>query len=213
MRALLSITFILTATIRPLTATSIDSQADHISFPAHPITQLVFFAVLEGLYEDGVSNEAVDRIIPPDKEHGGYIYTEHFIYGCPMCSPAFEAFRLYRSREKLAHLKPVGFGPDRYLDTFGKGLSEEVFAQLKSPDRETRLKAIEGLINIWVDRRITAMRLSSEERQVLVSQLEAGKEKGGELLERFKKEGQYGVEATRLNCAVCKGAAEGGSRK
>ena len=45
---------------------------------------MIFFAVLEGLYRDGASNEAVDAILRQD-DKGGYI---HFVYGCPICTPS-----------------------------------------------------------------------------------------------------------------------------
>src|SRR5436190_20481243 len=58
-------------------------------------SQLVFFAVLEGLYRDGVSNDVVDLIIPSDKNCSSQFDLEHLVYACPICHPAFEALRLY----------------------------------------------------------------------------------------------------------------------
>src|SRR6266496_3203022 len=64
-------------------------------------SQLVFFAVLEGLYRDGLSNETVDLIIPPGENGKGRFEPEHFVYTCPLCHPAYEAFKLYRQREEF----------------------------------------------------------------------------------------------------------------
>src|SRR5215467_14071305 len=52
-------------------------------------SQLVFFAVLEGLYRDGVSNDIVDLIVPPNKDGQSRFDSEHFVYACPLCHPAF----------------------------------------------------------------------------------------------------------------------------
>src|SRR5437660_7208174 len=83
----------------------------HVSWVQSRASQLVFFAVLEGPYRDGVSNEVVDSIIPGK----GRFDPEHFVYACPICHPAFEAFRLYRQREDFYGLKAP-------VNTFGPGL-------------------------------------------------------------------------------------------
>src|SRR5688572_9755879 len=51
--------------------------------------QLVFFAVLEGLYRDGVTNSDVDLIIPPGDGGRPRFDNEIFVYACPLCHPAF----------------------------------------------------------------------------------------------------------------------------
>src|SRR2546429_752891 len=68
-------------------------------------SQLVFFAVLEGLYRDGVSNDTVDLIIPPGANGAARFEPEHFVYACPLCHPAFEAFSLYRHRKEIFGFK------------------------------------------------------------------------------------------------------------
>src|SRR6266496_5228042 len=103
-------------------------------------SQLVFFAVLEGLYRDGASNDDVDLIIPPGKNGKGRFEPEHFVYACPLCHPAFEAFRLYRQREDF-------YGFKAPVNTFGPGLDHAVTVRLQSHDPEERRKAIEELIN------------------------------------------------------------------
>src|SRR5262249_22021904 len=104
---------------------------------ANAAGHMIFFAVLEGLYTDGVSNEIVDLIIPKGQ------YDDHFVYTCPLCHPAYEAFWLYRKRQHFYGLKAS-------KDTFGGGISGKVVEQLHSPERAVRLGAIQGLIQGWV---------------------------------------------------------------
>jgi hypothetical protein len=56
-------------------------------------SQFVFFAVLEGLYRDGLSTKTVELIVPR-KNKGSALSLENFIINCPLCYPAAEAFRL-----------------------------------------------------------------------------------------------------------------------
>ena len=58
--------------------------------------QMVFFAVLEGLYRDGVSSADVDVFLRKDKNEKGIEGYIHFVYGCSICMPALDAFRSYR---------------------------------------------------------------------------------------------------------------------
>lgn len=111
-------------------------------------SQLIFFAVIEGLYLDGVTNETVELIIGPGDKPDYEGYREHFIYACPLCHPAFEAFTLYRQRQVIYGLKPPG------IDTFGKGLDPKLITQLKSPVRNVRLAMIKTLVQKWTTQRI-----------------------------------------------------------
>lgn len=162
-----------------------------VAWPHSRATQLVFFAVLEGLYRDGVSNDDVDRIIPPGQHGEPTFDREHFVYACPLCHPAFEAFRLYRQRQSF-------FGLKARIDTFGPGLETTTENQLRSPDAETRRKAIQGLIHRWVGQRLDMMRLSDDERKVITSEIEQGRKIGmGDL-----KQGSN----SRTNCPICDGS-------
>jgi hypothetical protein len=157
-----------------------------------PVCQMVFFAVLEGLYTDGVSNETVDLIIPDGKFH------EHFVDCCPLCQPAFEAIRLYRSRQEF-----IGF--QRPPDTFGKGLDAKVVATLRSAKKTERLEAIQGLVNTWTGRRLESMRLSKEERADWSRRLEERRKQGMAQLQRCQAQGQG--YAGWKSCAICDGSA------
>ena len=151
--------------------------------------QLVFFAVLEGLYHDGVGNEVVDLIIARDKN--SQFDPEHFVYACPICHPAFEAFRLYRHRDPIYGLKAP-------VDTFGPGLDKAVIVRLRSPDPDERRKAIEELINRWVKQRLEMMRLSEAERQAITAEMEQGRNEGMNALK--------GATQARKNCPICDGS-------
>jgi hypothetical protein len=160
----------------------------------------MFMAVLEGLYVDGVSNDVIDLIIP----NGGF--HEHFIYGCPMCMPTYDAMVLYRSRLGFYGMKP----PDNPPDTFGPGVDAGLRAKLAGTDKEMRLRAIESLIRTWIDRRVDLMSLSEAEETSLRQELERGSKKGGELLERHREADAHGVEESRTFCAVCRAATKQG---
>src|SRR5215471_12151524 len=61
----------------------------------------VFLAVLEGLYRDAVPVEAVDLVLAPDAT-GEFA---NFVLRCPICTPAREAFRTYRTRPEIEGFK------------------------------------------------------------------------------------------------------------
>jgi hypothetical protein len=153
-------------------------------------SQLVFFAVLEGLYRDGVTNTDVDLIIPPGENGKGNFNLEHFVYACPLCHPAYEAFRLYRHRDAF-------YGFKAPIDTLGTGLDETVKASLRSSDPNQRREAIEGLIRRWVGQRLEMMRHSKTELEQITAEIEQGRKKG---LGGLKQPGQ-----TRTNCPICDG--------
>ena len=70
--------------------------------------KFVYFAVLEGLYEEGLSDAMVASIL-------GEGMTDHFVYGCPVCIPAYQAILLYKDRPGFVNRK-------RPARDFGSGL-------------------------------------------------------------------------------------------
>jgi hypothetical protein len=152
--------------------------------------QLVFYAVLEGLYTDGVSNEAVDLIIPKGD------FNTHFVYCCPLCHPAYEAFRLYRKRDEF-------FGLKASVSSFGRGLPAKVMDQLRSADRGVRLQAIQELIQTWVSRDINGLKLTKEERARIDREMEDGRRRGMESL-KTKNDPSWPIKG----CAICDGSVE-----
>jgi hypothetical protein len=171
-----------------------------------PVHQLVFFAVLEGCYCDGVSNEAVDLILPKNPDTGGVVMEHNFVYSCPLCMPVIEALRTYRVRTR--------FFDKRARDTFGKGLPAEVMARMAEPERAKRMPALQALIDGWVRARLDALRLTPAERASWGAALDDRRKRGAQALERLRT-GQHGDHFVMLYadwpkvCAVCDGAAEG----
>ena len=156
----------------------------------------IFFAVLEGLYEDGVTNEDLARILLPEK---GKKWPMHFVYGCPLCMPALDAFRTYAKRPEL-HYKLVE------NDTFGRGLGKEVSRALASEEFKVRYGAIQKLIERWVKRRLELQRLSDEERRHWARALRERKEKGEAMLNAEIRTGMAGPRAQMKGCSICSGA-------
>jgi hypothetical protein len=158
-------------------------------------SQLIFFAVLEGLYRDGVKNDDVDLIIPPgSKEEGKPKFDpEHFVYACPLCHPAYEALCLYRQRERIYGLKAK-------VDTFGTGLDESVRARLRGQNADERRKAISQ----WVSQRLDLLRLTAAEREDITREMERGRKQGMGGLKNAVQSGQ--TSQSRTNCAICDGS-------
>src|SRR4051812_19549419 len=123
---------------------------------ADPACRLVFFAVLQGLYEDGVSDEVVSNIVPPDKK-GRDKMRHSFVLDCPLCQPAYEAFCVYQCRPRFtSEDKPAALGA---------GLPEATVKGLLSKTLSTRLITLRGPIKKWVERRLVSMKLDAKERQ------------------------------------------------
>ena len=168
-------------------------------------SRFIFYSVLEGLYEDGLSNKDVDQILMK-KEKQTYF---HFIYSCPVCGATIWALEAYRGRpEQFYGLKREG-------STFGSGLSAELHEQLYSAEPQKRLIAINTLMQTWMERRMKAMNLSAEDRTTLLESLEKKRKQGMDALESFRKL-QHGPNlgvaegapayVDLQECAVCNGA-------
>ena len=170
--------------------------------------QLIFSAVLDGLYWDGVSNEIVDAICAMEGETGWPI---NFVYGCPICMPALDACRAYRKR-------PEFFGQKAPRSNFGKGLSEETRSRILSKDIDVRLPAIEELILRWIDARLADLRLTPEEQEHFEGMMSGFREKGMAMLEGYRKNdwSERGVAnpyKSMKECAFCNGAARAAEKR
>ena len=163
-----------------------------------PVCHTIFYAVVEGLYADGVTNDDVDCIIRPDPK----TQASHFVYACPLCSVTHEAFALYRSRPKFSGLKAD-------LNTFGKGLDPTISKRLHSADRTERMIAIQELVEKWVAKRLDSMRLTAEEKTDWRLKLDALREQG---MNRLKQGGSSQVVGWKT-CAICDGCATAGGNK
>ena len=174
-----------------------------------PAYQFVFFATLEGLYQDGVMQGDVKRVLMKRSEEHGY---EHFIYGCPICTAVYLACETYMSRPKFGMYKPIT-QPDHQVThwTFGHGLSQDMRDGLSSGDVKVRLQTLHGLVLTWIDRRIVAMSLTEEKKLALHEQIEAGRKEGEKALARHKQDPKsmkwYAPGYADLyGCALCNAA-------
>jgi len=171
---------------------------DRIDWISDPTCQLVFFAVLEGLYSDGVPDDIVDIVLGVRAQTKGPQFDTHFVYCCPLCHPAYEAFRLYRSRQPF-------YGRKDSADTMGPGLEPSVARKLRSDRVNDRLEALHGLIKRWVTLRLDTMRLTGKEKDDWAERLAIRRKLGMESLE---KSNFAGKKAGYKGCAICDGSAD-----
>ena len=143
--------------------------------PAH---RFLFHAVLEGCYEDGLSDADVGRLL--SREADGKTLS-HFVYGCPVCIPVVHALEAYQSRPR--HFSSMKSGSN----TFGHGLPETTRRQLNSTDPEARFAVVHQLVHDWTVRRIELERLNPTEKQKLHDQLEGMRKEGMLRLDDYRK--------------------------
>jgi hypothetical protein len=158
----------------------------------------LFFAALEGLYRDGVSNEIVDVLLALEPSSG---WPSHFVYACPVCMPIFDALRTYRGR-------PVFFGDKQRRDTFGPGLSPELSARLTDRDAATRLGALRELTEGWIAARLESKRPTQEERATWKDEMAKRKEQGLICLKAYRKAGFQATYGAMETCPSCEAADE-----
>ena len=157
--------------------------------------KFIFFAVLEGLYNDGVGDISVAAIL-------GESGTENFVIACPICGPASRAVEFYQDRPTMGGKKMV-------TKTFGPGLTvEERKALVGEP--EERRELVQALISRWIEARIAASHLPEEKEKKLRENLRKYRERGTEALKRFQN-GENGeflqkVYAGWDYCPSCNGA-------
>jgi hypothetical protein len=170
-------------------------------------TRFIFYSVLEGCYEDGLSNQDVDQILMKAPNKWTYF---HFIYACPVCMPTIWALEAYRSRP--AEFFSLKNGHDA---TFGPGLADVQHKQLFSDDPHQRLRVINALVKKWIARRMDDEHLTVDQRTALAANLEKKREQGMDCLKSFRKADPaspngisgYAPAYTDLDeCAVCNGA-------
>jgi hypothetical protein len=162
--------------------------------------RFIFYAVLEGCYEDGIATTNVDQMLLANT-NTGYV---HFVYACPICVPTIHALQAYRARPThFAELKTRS-------TTFGPGLSAEKVEKLYSDRPSDRLEVINGLMQSWITRRMTELRLTDEERTRLKQNLEEMRREGMKMLKNFQngdpEHFKMSAFAEVQQCAVCNGA-------
>ncbi len=148
------------------------------SLPHEQVQQLIFFGVLEGLYTDGVETRVASVIATIDEPEG---IPHNFVYGCPICMPALDAFRVYAARP--------GFYRDKIgRNTFGAGLDPAIEARLLSDDSQQRRDTLQQLIDRWVDERIATSGFDDQQRDALTLSLKEMRKLGMGLLYQFQSE-------------------------
>jgi hypothetical protein len=163
--------------------------------------ETIFYAVLEGLYDEGVGNDDVDILL---REDPATKLPMHFVYGCPLCNPAIDALRLYRGRPKFHGLKGDP-------DTFGPGLPAPEREALRNTDILVRLRVLHDLVERSLQRKLSSMRLTKDERTAWHLALAEMRDKGGKLLEQAREQGAAGALGAAKGCAVCDGMRDAGT--
>jgi hypothetical protein len=136
----------------------------------------IFFAVLEGLFTDGVPDEIVVKILEPEEKGGRYA---NFVYACGICNPSLEAFRAYLARHKYAYA--------RKGDMVGEpNLPAEVTSLLSDAAPEARRAGLHLLIQRYVQRRVDLLRLTEQERIGLMRDFTERRKQGMEMLRSAK---------------------------
>ena len=162
--------------------------------------RFIFYAVLEGCYEDGIATTNVDQILLMNTNVGHV----HFVYACPICTPTIHALEAYRSRP------PHMFGMKSRATTFGPGLTDDQVTRLYSDNPTNRLAVINELMHGWIERRITELRLSDTEKKQLQANLEKMRKQGMQSLGQSQRgamdPSKMSAVAEVRQCAACNGA-------
>jgi hypothetical protein len=156
----------------------------------------IFFAVLEGLYRDGVSSAVVESVVAFDPESG---YPSNFVKGCPICMPALDAFRVYFARPAFVSFKVQS-------DTFGEGLPAPETERLLGGNAPQRRDALQALVERWVGERMERLRLDETERTSWRRSMEEGRKRGMDMLAAHQRSGVALYEGFK-ECPLCEGAA------
>ena len=163
------------------------------------VQRMIFFAVLEGLYRDGVSTEDALLLAAPAENGAGLL---SYVYACPICMPAVDALTVYGARAPFPHRKAP-------RDTFGSGWSEEFRAELRSEEHAVRIGAVQRLTRQYIEARLRSLRLDEEEQRVWTQWLGDLREKGNARLRSYLEQGGPFAESYRgwESCGACEGAA------
>ncbi|MCP4846605.1 MAG: hypothetical protein GY899_01490 [Verrucomicrobiaceae bacterium] len=173
-----------------------------VSWQEDETCQFVFFAVLEGLYRDGVQNDIVDAIIGGEIERKADKVKTHFVFRCELCHATYEAFRTYRNR-------PL-FMQTNKASTFGEGVDKKILGKLRSKDARTRIYAMGGLVRPWIMHRIKETRKTPEEKTAMKKIFLDYARRGEEYLSAHQKakDGFYLDWQFYGSCQACEAAKD-----
>lgn len=164
-------------------------------------TRFLFFAVLEGLYLDGVQQNVARRVLSETENDVGL-----FVPSCPICMPVRDAFSVYAQGPRLMSWLKGRTSPPRPEDPlgFGAGLDGKEIEKFLDSERTVRAKALLGLVDRYCRDYEERLRLSPEERDRLKRLLAEGRKLGMLQLQgrpEFKDDfGEY--------CPACDGATK-----
>lgn len=168
--------------------------------------QFVFFAVLEGLYRDGIDNDVVDAVLGDIKEvkdegDDSKIKT-HFVFRCELCHATYEAFRTYRAR-------PI-FMQSGGKSTFGEGKTDaKLVADLRSKVAQERVYAMGKLVRPWIMHRIEETRKTDEEKMKMKKGFEKFAREGGDLLGDLRRNDELYLDWDFYgSCQACEAAKD-----
>jgi len=125
-------------------------------------SRFLFLAVVEGLWEDGPDPQLLKPLLDAPRDH--------FVPKCPLCTPVAHAIRIYVDGSDV----PV-------YGARGNAFPRELAEGLRSAERATRLRALEGLVARYTGRRFD--RMAPGERAEMRKYLDVGKQDGMALME------------------------------
>ena len=164
--------------------------------------RFLFFAVLEGLMEDGMGDDAVKAVLEKDAKDR----YRNFVSACDVCSPVLEAFRAFDGREG-EHGFYYSRKGDPYAGTDGTRIPAEIASMLADPDVAARRKGLALFVARCVARRLALLRLDDKERGRWQRDIAIGRKEGMSFLRRWN---ESPTERTDMEtCPNCDGAADG----
>lgn len=182
------------------------SNEDTVAWKDDPVCQMVFFAVLEGLYSQGVSDEVVESIVGPkcdtsDADKMRERIKRSFVLECPLCQPTFEAFVAYQSRPR--------FSDGSNADNFGSGFEQSMKERLLSDRLQTRLEALKVFVQDCVSKKLAHVDMSEEEFADwggrVMKRAQEGKQ---QLIGLTRSEESYQQWGIYWGCAACNGSRD-----
>ena len=126
--------------------------------------RFLYFAILEGLWEDGAPADALQPLLSAPREH--------FVPKCPICTPVSRAIQDYVNSTDL----PVYGGR-------GRGFPPEIESTLRSPLRDERRRGLESTVGRYVQRRFERVRMTGPERAAMKALIGEGKQDGMSMME------------------------------
>jgi hypothetical protein len=165
--------------------------------------RLIFTAVSEGLQEEPLDDELLAVIVPNAADGRLVFESRFFIWGCPLCHPAFEAFRAQR-------LHPKRFvGLDRNTLS-SSNLSADFRSRLLHSSAIIQRNAVEELVTVWVKRHLDRCHYSDTKLKTLQKDFELGQ---AEALRLIIQARDALKSYDRGSCPICQGSIGAGMLK